>query len=345
MLFSPVTLTNTPIKPRESTFEFIQRDGRQYSIRLRRWIEEWYGDLPSISKESFKRRLTSKDQINFNSALFELQVHTLLRRLKCEVDIEPELPNSQQRLDFHATHTNERFNIEATVSGFGKGQLMSSRNEDDLVEKLRHAFPSTHSDVLLEAEGELRETLSAVPFVKRLRNLLSRFTADEVRSIYVRGWQDEFLCEEIPHGDWLLRAWLSPPVRESRDGRIIGPGRSAVCDGWTPLYSSLCKKARKWKRFDFCATPFLLAVNACHSEFTWYEYDILRALYEDPESPVAFHRSLSCVSGAMVFENVVLGNEVAARVRLFRNGDSRIPECLKFLLEERMLGDLLGIAS
>ena len=345
MLFQSVSASNTPIKHGESTFEFIQRDGRQYTIHLRRWIEKWFDDLPSNSKASFKRRLQSRDKENFNSSLFELQVYSLLRRVDCSVDIEPELPETNRRLDLRATHRNEAFFVEATVSGFAQGKFTSSPNEDDAVKKLKKGIPAPHSDIFLDAEGQLHDTLPANVITEPFRKLLRRISADQVRAVFFRDSQADVLSEVVVHSDWRLRGRLSPPISISQEGGIRGPGRVAMCDGFTPLYNSLYKKAVKWKNSDFRGMPFLVAINACHSEFDWYEYDIRRALYANPDSPEGFHRKLSCLSGVIVFDRVFLGNEIGARVKLFRNGDSRIPKCLMFLLEERKLGDLLGIAS
>lgn len=345
MIFRSVRPTSTPIKSGETTFEFIERDGRQYSIRLRRWIEQWFDSLPNDSKAGFIRRLKSRDKENFTGAMFELQIHTLLKHLNCSVEIEPAFPNAEGRLDFRATHVNQSFYVEATVSGFGQGKLTISPNEEDAVKKLRKAIPSPHSNIVLHSEGELRTTLSARYLVAPFESLLARYTADDVKNLRFRGVHHDALSAEVRHGEWVLRGRLEPQYIPSHKCRIRGPNRAAFCDAWSPLSKSVVKKARKWKKADFSETPLFIAVNACHSEFDWYDYDIKRALFTTPEADSYFRHSLSHVSGVLVCERVFLGRETGARVKLYRNGASDIPECLNFLLKEQRLGDLLGIAD
>lgn len=117
-----------------------------------------------------------------------------------------------------------------------------------------------------------------------------------------------------------------------------------MCDGRTPLTKALSHKAKDWKHFDFRGTPLVIAVNACHSEFFWD--DVEPAIYKNGDMEVdrhSFHDSLSNVAGIMVFDHAVLGKEISAIVRSYRNGLATIPSCLKQILTERQLGSLLGI--
>ena len=51
------------------------------------------------------------------------------------------------------------------------------------------------------------------------------------------------------------------------------------------------------------------------------------------------------VNGIIAVSNGVIGCEYHAPVRLYRNGNKQVPDCLRFLLEVHKLGDLLGIAQ
>ena len=101
-----------------------------------------------------------------------------------------------------------------------------------------------------------------------------------------------------------------------------------------------------WKEGKIKDHIFLIAINVCH----------LDSLSDDPEQAIfdpgrpsseegKFREDLSCVDGVIVFYNATLGNERSAPVRLYKNGDRAIPECLEFLLQEPRLGDLLGIGT
>ena len=117
-------------------------------------------------------------------------------------------------------------------------------------------------------------------------------------------------------------------------------------DGKRHLVGSLRSKAKRWKDAEFRGMPFLVAVNAASSEFSWD--DIPQTLFDiDPARDIkntgTFCESLTCLNGVIVFDNAVLGKEIGARVQLFQNGAAPIPTCLQFLLGERRMGDLLGI--
>ena len=90
----------------------------------------------------------------------------------------------------------------------------------------------------------------------------------------------------------------------------------------------------------------MIAINVCHSD----------SFSDDPERAIFglgrpsgeegnFREDLSCVDGVLVFYNATLGNERSALVRLYKNGDRNIPECLECLLQEQRLGDLLGLSA
>lgn len=343
MLFEEVARAGKRIKPGETTFEFLQRSERPGAAERCSWIETWFSQIPDKAKKPFKARLQSKDSDNFHSALFELQVHTMLSRLGCQVKIEPKFPGTNYRPDFCAYSDRAKFCIEATMCGFGQGYFSASPNEDDAVEKIRRNIRSPHSDIFLYAQGSLRTTLGTNRVVRPFKTLLDQYTADEVVELNARLGTANAPSISIAEGNWSLTGSLRPQMAPHRGGLIIGPSRSGMADGWTYILNSLSRKADKWKNVDLRGWPFLIAVNVCHSEFDWYEPDIRRALFSDREPVTGFHDELSFLSGVIVFENVVLGNEIGARVKLYQNGESKVPECLTFLLEEQRLGSLLGI--
>lgn len=344
--------TEGSIELRESTFEYLQRSNRPSAIQRCRWINEWFEELPVDEKARFESRIKSSKSSEFHSALFEMQVHRILRRLDFSVEIEADFPGTRQKIDFLArSKEGKSVYVEATICGFGQGKLSENSNEHDAVEKIRKNIPSLHSHIWLEAEGTLRKTLGEKRVVKPVRELLKKYPLDEVRRIHSKlGWVQarRAMSAEIREGDWVLKVSLDPPFNPSSSGQVWGAARSGAVDGSTPLFKAVNEKAKKWKNADFKGRPFLVAVNVCHSEFDGHEDDINRALFEYiglVERSGNFRKSLSCVSGVIVFNNVVLGNVIGARVRLFRNGDTHIPESLHFLFEEQKLGDLLGVQS
>ena len=362
--------TEGPATPAESIFEFLQRSNHPDLIKTCRWINEWFDEFPSDAKPGIESRIKGKNDEDFIGAYFELLTHRMLRRLGLCVEVERRLPNTDEKIDFlaHAPGQKDRsFFVEATVSGFGQGNLRENANERDAVEKIKQGIPNPHSDIWLEAGGTLHRPLKKERVVTPFRELLERHPAEEISRNWPtwKAWVDVWGSQPwlVPYAEikkkeseeerkkgqkweWVLRGYLGPPMASSGVGQIRDPGRGG---GSVLLRESLSKKAEKWRKavergFDFEGRPFLIAVNGYHREFFWD--DIRRALFANPNNELqsgAFCWSLRNVDGVIVFDQAAPRNEQTARVQLFRNGNARVPECLHFLLEESKLGRLLGI--
>ncbi len=358
MLFDmDVKRTGGNVSSRKSNYDYLNRSNRPEVIEISHWMNGWFCEFPPNAKPKIKSRLTAEKDDTFNGARFELIVHRILKQLDLSVEIEREIPRTDRKIDFfvYPTGENERsVYLEATVSGFGRGLLSSNRNEFDAVSKLRAYFDgenSLHSNVWMEAQGELRRTLSCRDIVKPIRELLDQYGLEEVRKLHATGQPWKKPRCEIRDEDWVLTAYLDPPDSLSGVGQVFGPVRGGAVDGSKAIRDTLRRKARKWKDVDLGGIPILVAVNGCHSEFSWSEHDdidIRRALFKDPnreECTGQFHEYLRCLAGVIVFHHAVLGNERQSRVQLFGNVTGEIPEYLRFLYGAHELGMLLGIES
>lgn len=347
MLFQPVEQRQGPSTARETTFEFLQRGGRNGAVEIRQWIESWFQAVPDDQRKALEGRLKSKHFKQFLGAMFELEVHEILRRLGCMMEWEPELPGSGT-VEFRAIDKNQEFYVEATVCGIGQGGLHSNENEHDAVEKLRKQLERLHSDLRLSAKGELKKSLGK-EVVKPFQRLLDTHTREEVRNIHREHsslWSPSLPSTEFSEGDWVLRGELRPAFAPNGVGKVLGPARTEYVDGATPITTALKQKVKNWKKGGIKDRDFLIAINVCHSD----------AFSDDPEQAIFgrtrsaernenFLEDLSCVNGVIVFYMATLGNERSAPVRLYQNGKKNIPECLQFLLQEQRLGDLLGIGT
>ena len=347
-LFESVRQEQGPPKPHETTFDYLQRGGRNEAVEIRQWIEDWFQAIPSISKKKkLEGDLKSKPFSQFLSALFELEVHEILKRSCCSVEMEPDLPNSSGEIDFHANCNGYEFYVEATVCGIGKGELHSNENEYDFVEKLRNELKRMHCDLWLNANGELRKTLGK-KYVKQIKEFVSEYSAKEVENIcreHGKLQRPRLPSMEIREGDWILECQLQPAIATNGLGDIYGPTRSGCVDGVTPIVRALTKKMIDWKDRRMPSANFLLAVNICHSS-SFYPVDVERAIYGNRQclrGGVKFDEYLSRVTGIIVLNNATLGKERCAQVKLYKNKGKNIPNCLRFLLQEQRLGDLLGI--
>ena len=231
----------------------------------------------------------------------------------------------------------------------GRGSLAETDAEEDALQKIKQNLAAPHSDVWLSATGQLRRRLRKTRvtcMVKPFQELRRRFTADEVKRLHLEygaAWAWSHLSDSVEKENWALHGYLAPPIASDGQGQVRGLGKGGAVDGAAPLGDALKRKFDDWKEKKLPEEIFLVAVNVCHSEFYWG--DQMSAIF-GPTYPIGkqdgFSGSLSGIDGVIVFDNMVLGAERSARVKLYQNGSRHIPECLRFLLRERRSDDLLG---
>lgn len=343
-LFRRVKQRPGPIMDHETTLDFLTRGGRSEGVAIREWMEKWFQRYPVDHREELKNRFQSQDFGQFMGAYFELQVFAMLRLLDCDVDIHPSFTGTGGTVDFRVTHGEDSFYVEATVCGLGQGILSSSANEEDAVRKIREAIGRPHSDVWLEAEGELLKTLRKNRLVGPVQELLASCSADDVCGLEAgHSWRRP--RTSITEGDWRLDVLLARPIASDGQGQVRGPSRGGCVDGSSPVSEALSKKVKDWKKKGLENEAFVIAINNCHSEYWWG--DERSAIYTTA-APLAgqdaFSSPLRCVSGVVVFGQATLGNERGAPVRLYENPDRDAPDCLRFLRQETSLGGLIGLS-
>ena len=343
-LFKAVPQSQGAIVSGETTFEFLQRGGRPEAIEICQWIENWFREYPDDHGEELRKRLQSKKFAEFMSSYFELQVYSVLRRLGCGVEVHPDFAGTQGTVDFGVTHGEESFYVEARVCGIEQGILRPNANEEDAVRKIREAIHCPHSDVWMDAEGELLKTLGKNRLVDPVQDLLDSCSPEAVPSLKeVYSWHTP--RTSIQEGDWKLDIFLARPIASDGKGQMRGPGRGGPVDAALPISRALQKKVKDWtdkKRDD---ATFIIAVNICHSEFC--AGDELKAIYGQSDPIIgqdSFYQSLSRAAGVIVIGNATLGAERSAPVRMYENPNRGTPGCLRFLRKETSFGGLIGLA-
>ena len=344
----------------ERIHEFLEREGRPEAAPIRDWIEHWYGQLPRAKQPDIRGRLRSGYIRQFTSAYFELQMFAMLRTMGHEVTVEPELADGRYNPDFLALQRDERFYLEATACGQGAGELRGTRNEEEAVEKIRAAFKDAgvdlHSDLWLEAEGELNRSLAKTRLTRPFIDLLKRTTAAEVHESYRahpyghryghryrREYGAEFQCE-----GWTLQGVLEPKLRDDAAGQVWGAARSAMGDASEAIRWSLAEKAGQWRRMGLPDGTLVVAISVCHSQFFWNDGDESRAIMEGSTNgnPTASWREdLKAIDGILFVGDISLGNEQTTRARLAPNPDRCLPESLAPLTAETRLAILTGFGD
>ena len=337
----------------EKMHEVLEREGRPGAVAIRDWIERWYGQLPLAKQRDIRGRLRSGDIWQFTSAYFELQMFAMLRTMEYEVTVEPSLADGQYNPDFLARLKDDQFYLEATVCGQGAGELRGTRNEEEAVEKIRAAFEDAsvdlHSDLWMEAEGDLNQSLSKTRLARPFIDLLKRTTAEEVRASFMSNphgyWHRREYGAEVKFDGWTLQGVLEPKLRDDSVGQVWGAARSAMGDASEAIRLSLAEKAGKWRRMGPSDGILVVAISICHSQFFWNDGDESRAIRESSTNgnlTTVWRNELKAINGILFVENVSLGNEQTSRARLVPNPKRCLPESLAPLMTEGRLAMLTG---
>src|SRR5262245_45431552 len=116
-LFSQRARTETSSRLRgEGPLEFIDRSAQPWAGPVRDLWARLFGEYPDgPARETMRKRLWSRDEVEARSAGFELLVHGVLRRLGYEIGVEEPAPGVTGRPDFAARREPELFFVEASV--------------------------------------------------------------------------------------------------------------------------------------------------------------------------------------------------------------------------------------
>ena len=277
-------------------------------------------------------------------------MHRVLRRLGVGIEIEPSIADTNKTVDFRCTADSSTiFFVEATVSGMNG--MSAKQNLEDVMRKVTKGVSHPHSNVDIEVQGRLEATLPKEYVVNPILDLLSKWPADEVRrhaSNHAAEGRARAPIACVSKGNWKLTVKLRPTTEPGGVGRVWGPNEldDVVVD--VSMREALKKKASHWRSLGRKNDIAFVAINACHRfcGLVELEEEIGRVMYNNVLGRVDgldFAPFLRDINGVLVFNNATLGHERTADVKLYRNGQEHIPDCLNYLLHGSNLGALLGM--
>lgn len=331
---------------RETSYEFIQRGGRDEAVPIREWMETAFQNVPCEHQYTLKQRLQS--EANFMGAAFELELHELLQRQGCSFSFQPQIVGDE---DFCICEKDSRYFVEATVAGYKQSSFQSNPNESNcinrlsqrLTDKLRKAQVELH----LRAEGELKHTLPN-SFLKEIEDTVCSLIDDPAKEI-------RYGFSDISHtyGEWKISGyfWPSAPglLMPRQYGYLLGFFRSGAVDGITPTLRAIKRKRSQIARWAKNAKPndhFLIAVNACHPELFLGDFEALTeriGLGKENDKLTRKLADMPRMSGVLLVYNAVLGAKTHAPAQLIPIKGRPIPASLSVLLNKQDWGPLLGM--
>lgn len=237
----------------------------------RNGFESWFKGFPPEHQKDLRERFQSDDEQNHEGAFFELFLHELLTRLGFSLKVHPEITGTSARPDFLVCHDNQRFYLEATVTGQEAGPFTRNRNEQDVINNL-NTLTSPHFYITIHIEGKLSRTLSKKEVVRPFEELLDAHDPDEVQRLMDERGRNSAPSQKIECGDWCLEGWLRPISSEKRKrDLILGYNLGAATDCAGPVRKALKKKARKYRNLD---APLVIAVHTRDRFYNGRDHDM-----------------------------------------------------------------------
>ena len=238
-------------------------------------FESWFKGFPHEHQKDLRERFQSDDEQNHEGAFFELFLHELLTRLGFSLKVHPEITGTSARPDFLVCHDNQRFYLEATVTGQEAGPFTRNRNEQDVINNL-NTLTSPHFYITIHIEGKLSRTLSKKEVVRPFEELLDAHDPDEVQRLMDERGRNSAPSQKIECGDWCLEGWLRPisPEKRNRDSTrrlILGDNCAALTDCAGPVRKALKRKAQKYRNLD---APLVIAVHTRDLFYNGRDHDM-----------------------------------------------------------------------
>jgi hypothetical protein len=263
-LFDDFQRTNSdPADYSEAQFAFLNRSAQPRDARIRQAMETWFAEYPADEQQELKRRLESNNTgQSYESAFFELSLHTLLKRLGCGMTVHPELPGTSRRPEFLITEPDSsQVILEARLAG-----------GESVAEAARKRLKATIYDFLNERVKTdelffnvvIRGAPKQQPSSKDLaRFIQSHLDATDADALIAAGEA------KLPRWEWRLDEQcivaVSPiPIKPER--RAVAGRRSlgmTVETYWggdesAAVRDAVLEKANRYGQLD---DPFIVAIN------------------------------------------------------------------------------------
>jgi len=275
-LFDDLTRSDTrPKMQNEASFDYLNISARPGVCAERDLLEGWFEHLPTSAKADVRGRFRSSDEIQNQSAFFELFCHELLLRSGYEVETHPAVPNERTVPDFLAILGGSRqFYLEATLAAPAHEVAMADRRFAELHDTLNR-MNSPDYFLTMECRGDPQGNMRGRNLRDRLEVWLSSLNFEEIAQQSRAG-----NYEAIPTLDW-VDAGCTVTFRPSPKGPsfrgkpgvrpigIVAP-ELRLLRTHEDIRSAIEGKSKKYGPLDI---PLVVAVNVtsdfCDDEDIW----------------------------------------------------------------------------
>jgi hypothetical protein len=335
----------------EALFPYLNRSALPMFSATRQVIEAWFSRYPKSHASELRARLRSNDNIDCESAIFELMMHELLIKLDCEVVVHPEISGISRSPDFLvSSHGDETFYLEATLATLKPDKEVASEAMiNQVFDAINRQVDSTKFFLDVEIQGSPHTQPNARKISIGINEWLAKLDPDEIGQAFEDEGLDGIPEWSTSHDGWFIRIRPIPKKRSKREQPaksaigVVGTGVRFV-DHRTPLRKTLESKSSAYGVLEH---PYIIAVNVLeHID----DIDIMEALFGKETWTVSFGEGVenslpppemsripdglwtryggptnTRVSAVLIFIRLKVWDLFGAKVRLYHNPWAKKP--------------------
>lgn len=250
-----------PSHHNENTFDYYDRSARKDVSNVRQLLNKWFLSYPVNEQNELKSRFRK----TFSSAFYELFIYQLFRQQGFEIEIHPEIPNSNKRPDFLLKKGSAELYLEA------KEARDKSEDEEALEKRINQIYDSLNKikspNFLLKIEELVLKSTkqpSTKKAIEKIETEVANYDPDALAEQLTKFGLDNGAKIEYENDDLKLLVSLIPKIPSARnldEGRPIGmyPFESFWGGSEDSIKDSFAKKS---KRYGILDKPYFICINA-----------------------------------------------------------------------------------
>lgn len=331
----------------EPLYEYLNRSARPAMDRVRDLLEDWFSNLPSDAKNELRSRFRSSDDIQHQSAFFEIYLHALFSKLGFQIEIHPEIPGQTTHPEFLVLKEEKPVSyIEATLAS-GPIEEKAADKRENVVYETIDKMNSPNFFIGVKVHGSPNTPPPGRKWRAFLENWLSELDSDAVGEKIKSDGLEDLPSATLNNDGWTITFQAIPKSPEARGKPGIRPigvrffGFEQLKED-EYIRNAVKEKATKYGNLDF---PYVIAINVL-SIFS-HDQMVMDALFGDEgirfyhkpgggsdHKPIRAPNGAFCgphgpqntrVSGVIICKNLLWGNIFSENPVLWHNPWASLP--------------------
>jgi hypothetical protein len=273
----------------EPYFSYLNRSARPSSEKMRAVLEDWFSRYPSEAKNELRTRFRSLDNIQHQSAFFELYLHELLLKLGYTVKVHPDLGGRPTHPEFLVFLKGEPvFYLEGTLASGPKEENATEKRENQVYETI-DKIHSPNFFLKINVRGSPNTPPPGKKWSLALEKWLATLDPNELEQRMKANDFGVLPSKTLNHDGWNVTFQAIPKSPKARGKSGIRPIGMRFfgfeeCKEDEYIRNAIKEKATKYGNLNI---PYIIAINVL-SLFSNDDLMILDALLGD-EGITSYH--------------------------------------------------------